>query len=246
MKNLQYLIFGLFMIIGFVNNGYSQLIPDANQPGVVIGAIHKYDVADHDGSTYTWTVVDVDDNPIGESASTYQITDAATANSRTIKWNAQGTYYLKAIETVTATSCSNFFVVEVDVIGDSYSVEFVSIDTPSNKEYCADDAALDSPEITLDVKLGTDVPADKYYPMNVFYSLDGGTTEIGASITNTNKFNLGAIDIGTDKTDPNTTSVTVTLVRIVDANGVIFNPALGAEEFDITINPIPGKPTITF
>lgn len=244
MKNLQYLILGLFMTIGFVNNGYAQLTPDANQPGVVIGAIHKYDVADHAGSTYTWAVVDVNDVAI--DVANYTITDDALGYSRTIKWNVQGTYYLKAIETITLTSCSNFFVVKVDVISDSYSVEFVSIDTPSNIEYCADDAALGSPEITLDVKLGVGVPADKYYPMNVFYSLDGGTTEISETMSKTNKFNLGAIDIGLDKTTPNTTAVKVTLLRIVDANGVVFNPLDANKEFDITINPIPGKPTITF
>ncbi|BAX80695.1 hypothetical protein [Labilibaculum antarcticum] len=246
MKNLQRLFLLAIFSFCILGNTFAQLTPDVNQPGVVIGAIHQYDVDEHAGSTYTWSVVDVDDNAILASATTYQFTDESIAFSRTIKWNMDGTYYLKAIETITATSCSNFFVIQVDVIGDSYSVQFVSTVTPSsNSIYCADDTALGSPEITLDVKLGATLPADTYYPMNVFYSLDGGTTELSASISNTNMFNLGAVDIGSDKTAPNTTAVTVTLLRIVDKNGVIFTPVAVDKEFGITINPIPGKPTIT-
>ena len=249
MKKLQRLLLIAFFSIGIYGNTYAQITEDATQAGVIIGSIHTYNVADHTatGSTYTWSVVDVNDNPITESISSYEITDASINFSRTIKWLGSNTYYLKVVETLS-TNCSNFYVVKVDVTGDSYSVQFVSTTVPSNSVYCADDSALGSPEITLDIKLGTALPADTYYPMNVFYSLDGGITELSASfVDNTKKaFNLGAIDIGADKTAPNTTAVKVTLIRVVDANGVIFNPIAGNEEFDITINPIPGKPTITF
>lgn len=246
MKNLKHLILGLILTIGFASNGYAQLVADAIQDGVVIGSVHTYDVTNDATRSWDWSVVDIDDKPILAGALTYEIVDAPNGYTRQIKWNGAGTYYLKVVETITATSCSNYSVVEVKVIGDSYSVQFVSVDTPSNSVYCADDSALGSPEITLNVQLGSGAPADKYYPMQVYYSLDGGATELDTPITNTNTFNLGAVDIGTDLTAPNTTSLTVTLLRIVDANGVIFNPADADKEFTITVNPLPVKPTINF
>lgn len=244
MKKIVKLILTMCFAAALNTNGFAQFAADASQTGVLVGGIHTYTVTDNAGSEWTWAVVDKDEKAVVAADDTYTIVDDTKSSERVIKWNGAGIYYIKVVETITATGCNNDFVVEVNVIGDSYTVAFVTAADDANKVYCADDAALKSPEITLDVKLGVDKPDDTYYDMTVYYTLDDGA-EKSITLTNTDKFNLEDIS-SADPVIPTKTSVKVTLLRVVDSNGVIFSPADADKDFTITIHPIPAKPTVTF
>lgn len=242
MKKLQKLLLALCFTIGLAGNSFAQVpIPDATQTGVVADGTYTYTVPNTAGQSWVWAVINDAGVVIDGTGGAFSLTDVSEYE-KTITWNTQGTFYVKVVTTTTATSCTNEYVIQVDVADNDYVVAF---NVGTENVYCADDANIASGmEITLDVTLAGAVPAATYYGMTVHYQVDGGTTEL-ATIGIDNKFNIPGTTI-TDPVVPGFTSVTVTVLKVVDKNGVEFNPASGSESFVITINPIPAKPTISF
>lgn len=242
MKKLQKLLLALCFTIGLFGSSFAQTpTPDATQSGVIVGGTYTYTVPNVGGQSWAWTVINSTGTIIDGTGGEFALTDVS-GYEKSITWNAVGTFYVKVVTTIDATGCTNEYAIKVDVATNDYTVAF---NAGTEKVYCADDANIASGmEITLDVTLNSATPATSYYDMTVHYQVDGGTTQL-ATIGTDNKFNIPGIAIA-DPVVPGVTSVTVTVLKVVDKFGVEFSPASGNENFVITIHPIPAKPTISF
>lgn len=240
MKKLQKLLLLAFFSIGICGTTYAQIpTVDDTQTGVVAGGKYTYTVPNTADQSWTWTVINSTGTIIDGTGGEFALTDVQDYQKE-ITWTANGTFYVLVETTIDLTGCINQYAIQVDVATNDYTVAF---NTGTEKIYCADDANIGTGmEITLDVSLNSGVPAPAYYDMIVHYQVDGGTNEL-ATIGVDNKFNIPGIVIA-DPVSPGIASVTVTVLKVVDKNGVEFSPA--TSDFVITINPIPAKPTISF
>ncbi|PXX96176.1 hypothetical protein DF185_20570 [Marinifilum breve] len=240
MKKLQKLLLFAIFSIGICGTVNAQVTHDAEQDPVVVGGNFTYTVPEDPNHNWTWEVLD----NLGADADTddYALIDVtpAVGYSKNITWKTAGTFYVRVTAEHKTTLCTNDFVIKVDVANNDYVVAF---NAGTENVYCADDANIASGmEITLDVTLGGTAPATSYYGMEVQYKV--GTNDYTATIGTDNKFTIPGMDVVNPVT-PAFTSVTVTIVQIKDANGVIFTPDADADKLVITVHPIPAKPTIT-
>tara|TARA_R110001583_G_scaffold6427_3_gene32558 strand:- start:9376 stop:10104 length:729 start_codon:yes stop_codon:yes gene_type:complete len=242
MKKLQKLLLLAFFSIGIYGTTYAQVpTVDDTQTGVVAGGKYTYTVPNPAGQTWVWTVINSAGTIIDGTGGEFTLTDVQDYQKE-ITWTANGTFYVLVETTTTSTSCTNQYAIQVDVATNDYAVIF---DAGTVNVYCADDANIASGmEITLDVTLAGGAPAATYYDMEVQFKIDGGAIQT-ATIGTGNKFNIPGIVIA-DPVTPGFANVTVTIVQVKDKNGVIFNPLAINEDYVITINPIPAKPTISF
>ena len=241
MKNLQKFLLLAIFSIGIFGSAKAQVpTPDATQTGVIAGGTYTYTVPNTAGQSWSWEIINSVGTVIAPGAD-YALVDVHDYE-KSITWNTNGTFYIKVVTTIDATGCTNEYAIQVDVSTNDYVVAF---NAGTVNVYCADDANIASGmEITLDVTLGGSAPAATYYDMEVQYQVDGGVTET-ATIGTDNKFNIPGITIA-DPVAPAMANVTVTIVKVTDKYGVEFTPTAGNEDFVITINPIPAKPTISF
>ena len=241
MKNLQRLILLAIFSLSFLGNTYAQVPAiDATQTGVVADGTYTYTVPNTADQSLAWTVINSTGTIIDGTGGEFAMVDVHDYE-KNITWNIAGTFYVLVETTIDLTGCTNQYAIQVVVSANDYVVAFNTTTTES--VYCADDANITSGmEITLDVTLAGAAPAAAYYDMTVHYQVDGGATEL-ATIGAGHKFNIPGMTIA-DPVSPTFTSVTVTILKVVDKNGVEFTPAVA--DYIITINPIPGKPTITF
>lgn len=244
MKKLQkFLLLAIFSIGLFqIANAQVPSPIDATQTGVVAGGTYTYTVPNTSGQSWTWTVIDKDGNIIDGTGGEYAMVDVKNYEKK-ITWNNNGTFYVLVETTIDLTTCTNQYAIQVEVATNDYTVAY---NAGTTAIYCADDANIASGmEITLDITQGGsgNAPDAAYYDMEVQYQVDGGAIQT-ATIGTDNKFNIPGITIA-DFVNPTFTKVTVTIVQVKDKNGVVFNPVSDAEDFEITVNPIPAKPTIT-
>ncbi|GAB7086446.1 hypothetical protein [Marinifilum fragile] len=241
MKKLQKLLFLAVFSIGIMGTVNAQITPDKVQNGVVAGGNFTYtvpEVADH---SWTWEVLD--NTGAAVDPGNYSLVDVSPAvgYKKNITWNANGTFYVRVTAQNKTTSCTNDYVIQVNVASNDYTVAF---NAGTEDVYCADDANIASGmEVTLDIKLASNPAAAEYYDMTVHYQVDGA--DHTATIGTDNKFTIPTMDV-VDPVNPAFTSVIVKIVKVVDANGVEFTPTAGNESLTITIHAIPAKPTITF
>jgi len=231
------------MTIGFVSNTFAAIPPvDATQTGVVADGTYTYTVPNTGGQSWTWSVINSLGTVIDGTGGEFAMTNVEDYKKE-ITWNVNGTFYVLVETSITATGCTNQYAIQVDVATNDYAVVF---EAGTQNIYCADDAKIAAGmEIVLDVKLAGGVPAATYYDMEVQYTVDDGEIQTATILSGANKFNIPGITIA-DPVTPGFATVKVTIVQVKDINGVIFNPAAGAEDYIITINPIPAKPEITF
>lgn len=246
MKNLLKSLLVMCFSIGLFSSSYAQApTADNTQTGVVAGGTYTYTIPTTTGETLVWTVFNDAGVELTSGAGDFDLTSVSDFE-KSITWNTQGTFYVQVVTTSTATTCTNDYVIEVDVATNDYTVAFNSTSTES--VYCADDANISlGMGITLDIELDSATPADTYYNMTVEYQVDqynSGATQF-ATIGSDNSFTIPGITIA-DAVNPTFTSVTVTIVKVTDSKGVEFTPASGDEDFVITVNAIPAIPTITF
>ncbi|MBN2596063.1 MAG: hypothetical protein JXR82_04680 [Marinifilaceae bacterium] len=240
MKKLLKFLLVLCFTIGLFGNAYAQVPTtiDATQTGVIADGTYTYTVPNTTGQSWTWTVINSVGTIIAPGAD-YAMVNVADYE-KSITWKTSGTFYVLVEAKIDLTGCTNQYAIQVDVATNDYVVAF---NAATEKTYCADDANITSGmEITLDITLAGATPAVAYYDMTVHYQVDGGSTEL-ATIGVGHKFNIPGMTIA-DPVSPAFTSVTVTILKVVDKNGVEFSPAVA--DYVITINPIPGKPTIIF
>ncbi|WP_421920562.1 hypothetical protein [Marinifilum sp.] len=242
MKKLQKLLLLAIFSIGIMGTVSAQITPDDTQDGVVAGGNFTYSVPNVADHSWTWEVIDNAGAAVDAADYTMVDVSPAVGYSKNVTWNTNGTFFLRVTAQNNTTSCTNDYVIQVNVSSNDYEVAF---NAGTENVYCADDANIASGmEITLDVILAGAAPDAAYYDMEVQYKVDGGTTQtttIGAD----NKFTIPSMDV-VDPVNPAFTSVLVTIVQVTDTNGVVFTPASDKEDLTITIHPIPAKPTITF
>jgi hypothetical protein len=246
MKNMIKSLLVLCFTIGLFGNAFAQApTPDDTQTGVVAGGTYTYTIPTTTDETLVWTVMNDSGVELTSGTGDFDLSDVSDFE-KSITWNTNGTFYVQVVTTSTATSCTNDYVIEVDVATNDYTVAFNSTSTES--VYCADDANISSGMgITLDIKLDSATPADTYYNMTVEYQVDqydSGATQF-ATIGSDNLFTIPGITIA-DAVNPDFTSITVTIIKVTDSKGVEFTPSSEDENFEITINAIPAVPTITF
>lgn len=119
MKNLFSLLC-LVVLLGVSANVMGQSTGTAPYPG----ATHTYSAAEHTGSTYAWSVTK------GDLSAAVVVADLALTDAdqrvATIQWAstaAIGTdYYVKVIETVTLTGCTNTKVLRVRPVASEFDV----------------------------------------------------------------------------------------------------------------------------
>jgi len=242
MKKLQKILLFTFFSIGIYGTTYAQVpTVDNTQTGVVAGGKYTYTVPNTAGQTWTWTVIDNGGTIIDGTGGEFTM-NSLQDYQKEITWTANGTFYVLVETTTTLTSCTNQYAIQVDVATNDYAVIF---DAGTVDTYCADDANIASGmEITLGVTLASAAPNATYYNMEVQFKIDDGAIQT-ATIGTDNKFNIPTMAVG-DPVSPNFASVKVTILQVKDIYGVVINPTAGNEDFIITINPIPAKPTISF
>lgn len=242
MKKLQKLLLLAIFSIGIMGTVHAQVpTVDATQTGVVAGGKYTYTVPNTAGQSWTWTVINSAGTIIDGTGGEFAMLDVENYEKE-ITWNTNGTFYVLVETTIDATGCTNQYAIQVDVASNDYTVAF---NAGTTKVYCADDPNIASGlEMTLDVTLAGGAPDAAYYDMEVQFQVDGGATQT-ATIGTDNKFNIPAITIA-DPVSPAMASITVTIVKVTDKNGVEFTPLAADADYVITINPIPAKPTISF
>jgi len=120
----------IFLVCLLVGVGIStNVLAQSTGTSPYVGATHTYSAADHAGSTYAWYVYkgDLSTSPGAE----VDLTDG-TSRVASIQWTTAvvGTdYYVKVIETVTATGCTNTKVLRVRPVASAFDVA-ITADVP--------------------------------------------------------------------------------------------------------------------
>lgn len=131
------------------------------------GTQHKYQVNNHTGSLYNWTVYTQLNPLVAANPSAANITGNGSSQI-TILWNQVGDYYLLVIETDN-TGCTNTKAMRIKVLPGSFSVLF----TTATSSVCYQASSNFSIPIQFkDVSNGLPVTAS-HFPMSVTYEVNG-------------------------------------------------------------------------